>query len=380
MLGLAGIPLPVILFSLFHGSALKPLYFRTKHTDIIKENVRKQHKNHSSTNQLDIITANNEHTQRNSKKKNLYFCGWNPNGWVSLVFPDYDNKQFWNETFQPASQPPPTSNDLLIHSIHGPKCREDANRWFPGKILYYTVEPVVNDHTDNNEKAYQLVISKKQMKPHHLQLYPISRVLFYEEYDDEVRQWILDPKKKPISTRKEFLIYTALNCEPFRDAAFLQLSKIKPVHQGSRCPCLKESNANVIKVESLGPRKSFRYNYIEYRNYRFCLVMENTKMSGYVSEKMLLAFLGGCIPIYWGTLDVFKIFNAKSFIYYNINKPELAFERVRYLEGNETAYNEVMAEPILANGNVTIKKYFSMSDNIGGGKLKQKIRDLLELG
>ena len=57
-----------------------------------------------------------------------------------------------------------------------------------------------------------------------------------------------------------------------------------------------------------------------------------------------MAFLGGCIPIYWGTLDVFKIFNAKSFIYYHVAQPELALERVRYLEANETAYKEVMSE------------------------------------
>lgn len=120
-------------------------------------------------------------------------------------------------------------------------------------------------------------------------------------------------------------------------------------------------------------------NFKGYHEYRFCLVMENTKMDGYVTEKILLAFLGGCIPIYWGSMDVYKMFNAKAFIYYDIEQPEGALERVHYLENNETAYKEVMSEPILANGSDTIEAYFSMSDSIGGGKLKSKIRDLMEL-
>ena len=69
----------------------------------------------------------------------------------------------------------------------------------------------------------------------------------------------------------------------------------------------------------------FLYNCKVNRNYQFCLVMENTKVDAYISEKIMLAFLGGCIPIYWGTLDVYEIFNANAFIYYDIDQPETAF-------------------------------------------------------
>ena len=302
-------------------------------------------------------------------KRTLYFCGWNPSGWEGHVFPEYGHKQELNWSVST-----PTSGDLLIHSVHGP-CKNGTERNFPGKILYATGEPDSIDLA--SETTYQLVISENLSKPHQMQLFPISRLLYMVYYDNGVRETILDPKLKAVSTKEHFLIYVANNCHPHRDKAFLQLSKIKPVHQGGKCPTKKY--ANVTKVDTLGKRDGFLYNFKAFKHYRFCLVLENTKMNGYVSEKIQMAFLGGCIPIYWGTLDVFKIFNAKSFIYYHVAQPELALERVRYLEANETAYKEVMAEPILANGMVTIEEYYSMNDTIGGGKLKQKIRDLLEL-
>ena len=37
----------------------------------------------------------------------------------------------------------------------------------------------------------------------------------------------------------------------------------------------------------------------------------------------------------------------------------------------------MLAEPIAANGDKTIEKYFSFDDNVGGGALKKKIRKML---
>ena len=40
-------------------------------------------------------------------------------------------------------------------------------------------------------------------------------------------------------------------------------------------------------------------------------------MPGYVTEKIVNAFLAGSIPIYWGSRAVLEIFNPESFIYAN---------------------------------------------------------------
>ena len=110
-------------------------------------------------------------------------------------------------------------------------------------------------------------------------------------------------------------------------------------------------------------------------NARFVLTMENTKVSGYITEKIVNGFLAGSVPIYWGTLEVFKLFNKKAFVYYDESNPEPALKHILYLERNRTAYAEVLAQPILATG--ALEKYFSLRDDVGGGKLKQRIRDMV---
>lgn len=52
-------------------------------------------------------------------------------------------------------------------------------------------------------------------------------------------------------------------------------------------------------------------NGIFFHKYRFALVMENAKTKGYLTEKIANAFLAGSIPIYYGTEEVFDVFNRK---------------------------------------------------------------------
>ena len=107
--------------------------------------------------------------------------------------------------------------------------------------------------------------------------------------------------------------------------------------------------------------------------------MEHVNQKGYITEKILMAFIAGCIPIYYGSELIFDIFNEKAFVYYNISDPQPALDLVRNLEMNNTLYEEVMDEPIAAHGNETIQKYFSFNDTVGNGFLKKRFREKLQL-
>ena len=48
--------------------------------------------------------------------------------------------------------------------------------------------------------------------------------------------------------------------------------------------------------------------------YRFAIAFENSVVGGYVTEKIVNAYLAGCIPIYRGHCDIYKYFNRDSFI------------------------------------------------------------------
>ena len=40
--------------------------------------------------------------------------------------------------------------------------------------------------------------------------------------------------------------------------------------------------------------------WVYLRKFRFNICPENASSKGYITEKILDAFVGGCIPIYWG--------------------------------------------------------------------------------
>lgn len=54
--------------------------------------------------------------------------------------------------------------------------------------------------------------------------------------------------------------------------------------------------------------------------------METRQVEGYISEKLLNGFLAGCVPIYWGTMEVFDVFNPDAFVWWDDDNPEYALE------------------------------------------------------
>lgn len=107
--------------------------------------------------------------------------------------------------------------------------------------------------------------------------------------------------------------------------------------------------------------------------------MENTDAPGYVSEKILHAFLAGTIPIYFGSRLVFDIFNAKAFIFFDLDAPQQALSQIQFYEQNPARYDEMLNAPILAHGEETIEKYFSWDETVGSGVLKSRIRKMMGL-
>ena len=180
-------------------------------------------------------------------------------------------------------------------------------------------------------------------------------------------------KNRSRSARQDFLVYANSKCIPYREWAFHNLSLIgPPVHYAGKCNGVTGQTMNAIAIEN-----GKGSNYYLYSGYRFCLVMENRREEGYITEKIIDAFLGGCIPIYYGTREIFNLFNQDAFVYYDIDNSEEAIERILELERNHTAYQDVIGQPVLADG--ALENYFSYRDNIGGGVIKHRIRNMLDM-
>lgn len=63
----------------------------------------------------------------------------------------------------------------------------------------------------------------------------------------------------------------------------------------------------------------FANNYLDvavqsYRPYKFVVAFENSQHDGYVTEKLVNAYLANAVPIYWGATDVGTYFNSESMI------------------------------------------------------------------
>lgn len=53
------------------------------------------------------------------------------------------------------------------------------------------------------------------------------------------------------------------------------------------------------------------------RDYRFTVVIENTKSDAYFSEKLIDAISQGCVPIYWGCPNIRRFFNPAGMIFWD---------------------------------------------------------------
>ena len=100
--------------------------------------------------------------------------------------------------------------------------------------------------------------------------------------------------------------------------------------------------------------------------------MENTKEQGYVSEKLLNAMISGTVPIYYGTDDVYNIFNREAFVHYDIENPLRAIQQVKELLLNEKKYDVMLSRPILSEG--AFQKYFAL---YGKGEGSAMIREFI---
>jgi Glycosyltransferase family 10 (fucosyltransferase) C-term len=198
----------------------------------------------------------------------------------------------------------------------------------------------------------------------------------------EQRQLIFDPIRREVNnTGERFLIYAARRCVRFREEAFYNLSKVGNVYSGGSCDgsLASPDGREVGFVDSEARKGYWPDNSVLFRRYRFALVMENSARDGYVTEKLVNAFVAGAVPIYFGTTEVFNLFNPRAFVFYNVSDPQQAIERIAYLDANRTAYLSMRREPIMAPG--AIARYYSFhEEDPGEGQLKWAIRDLIGFG
>jgi hypothetical protein len=283
----------------------------------------------------------------------------------------------------------------LIGKLCG--CTDQELRWimdeFRGNGIYVSGESIGDYLPANMNNKYVIgptsVESDRTMTLTYLQMtwWQVFRPMYG---GDSV---LLDPARRPRGLQpnadKDFLVYAASNCIGFRETAFRQLSEIAPAHFGGKCNGgggdAETPMTNRTFAKSGVTLNNWKDNVGFYSKYRFCLVMEHINEESYMTEKILMAFLGGCIPIYYGSKAIHDVFNPEAFVYYDIHRPKAALDLVRRLEENPVAYDAMLRKPLLYSDDTidargTLAKYFGFSESVaGGGVLKANIRSKLGL-
>lgn len=297
----------------------------------------------------------------------VYLCGWKYHEFAEAVFPEARVRE-WGPGILSFS-----ALDVLIAST---PCDPLSTRGFPGSILYVDGEPGQMNKFEHPRVYYLGVKHPPNTVNASLQLFHVAHSTLFHPYSATDFLHVHPPKLAP-----NFLMYVNSNCVQFREDAFDAIVQLAALHNFPKPAAAGKCHGKHPEFSIFSNDRSERLANIvdKFSSYRFALVMENSKVDGYITEKIANAIIAGCIPIYYGTPEVFNIFNKDRFIFYDIQHPESALEQVSLLESNHTAILEMLNLPILAQGEVTLRRFFSLSDDIGGGLLKYRIRRMIGL-
>ena len=111
-------------------------------------------------------------------------------------------------------------------------------------------------------------------------------------------------------------------------------SKIFPKYKKEKLThIIKKLNPTIIddKIEAL-------------KNYKFCFCIENTKIDGYITEKIIESIYAGCIPVYFGASDI------KKYIPENVFIEGSKFKKLDDLYYYMINLSQVNAKKIIQNG------------------------------
>lgn len=133
-----------------------------------------------------------------------------------------------------------------------------------------------------------------------------------------------------------FVVSSGSGKGDIRAKIFDMLSQYKRVDSGGRYK------------NNLPDRQPIQDKYEFQKNYKFSLAMENSKVSGYTTEKIIEAWAAGTIPIYWGNPDIVKEFNPASFII--ITDDEDWLDKVKEIDQSDDLYEKMCKEPIYLPG------------------------------
>jgi len=153
---------------------------------------------------------------------------------------------------------------------------------------------------------------------------------------------------------RRFAAYLAYRCWEHRERFYYELDRQARASGVGSVDALSRCGNNSVSEDQRRPAR-YSKTYLDdaaelFSGYRFAMVFENRLSPRYVTEKIVNAFLGGAVPIYWGSPYVLRLFNPRAFIHVNaFTDFEAAARYVVQVAQDPQAYEAYLSEAPLRN-------------------------------
>ena len=260
---------------------------------------------------------------------------------------------------------------------------------FRGKVLYVDGEPGSmgrgrnsNPSIGYNPRTYYIGIKTppRHVAGHRWVTY-LAMVIAERNSRGEDYLSTLRRETRIVNTKDRFLCYCQSYKVPFRENAYDRLVSLARENGWSDPVAICKLYGS--HPETIHEEIDRRLSLIdEYKRCKFVLSMENSNVPGYVTEKILLPLVAGSIPIYYGTKDIYEIFDESCFVYYDIKSPASALARIQSLQASDKDYKRAVSSSCLheeGNRSSTVERFFSLGGGNGlrKGSLRKSIRRMM---
>jgi hypothetical protein len=159
------------------------------------------------------------------------------------------------------------------------------------------------------------------------------------------KRGMLNLTSRRLTLKKYFCAFVVTNCaDNERLRFFVELTKYKLVHSCGKC-----RNNIDHEIPQVDTQEYFDY----LSQFKFMICFENKSQVNYFTEKLVNAYNGGTIPIYYGCPQVSEWINLKSIIYIpSEDQFQTAISKIIQLDTHDDLYRQMFNEPLFKDGKI----------------------------
>jgi hypothetical protein len=248
--------------------------------------------------------------------------------------------EFFNNIFQNVEYA--KNKEIHIYSVFNQSNQKEIEKNPNKLIVLYSGEPKHHQFPYNVD-SYDICLIMEDSDPTK-RIVTLPLFCFYLYI---YNRWPICMKSREYTEKSKFCCQVVSNpgCE-MRNKMFLILNQIKRVDS-----CGRAYNNCEILSHPFGSK-----GFLEFLNqYKFMLCFENSSSPNYLTEKLLNAWLGNTIPIYWGAANAVKWLNPKAFLYLEDTSYQSVhnlIEKIIELDNDHDKYMEMFNQPLILNNEI----------------------------